>query len=400
VNAVDHGCEPAAERIAAGKPAAATVRVAARASGGHVVVEVSDDGGGVDEDRVRALAVERGLLPPDSALSGPPLLQLLFTPEFSTAAAVTETSGRGVGLDVVKTAVDALGGSIGVTSSRGSGTTFTLTLPVTLGVLRCLVARIGPERFAVPVTSVIESIGLRDAGVAALAGRPVITRHGVSVPLLDLGDVLHVEGNREARAALVVRHGDRRVAWAVDRLDGETELVIKDLGTFLHRVPGVAGDGLVVCLLDLRELAERALGARSHAVAVPREPAAPAGPRGRVLIVEDSVGVRELERVILEGAGYVVETAVDGLDGASRLGPEPADVVISDVEMPGMDGFALTRTIRRTKGWEQVPVVIMTSRGDDTDRRAGLDAGASAYLLKQEFDQAQLVDTVRRLIGR
>jgi CheY-like chemotaxis protein len=129
-------------------------------------------------------------------------------------------------------------------------------------------------------------------------------------------------------------------------------------------------------------------------------PAVPGQRKPRVLVVEDSVGVRELERVILEGAGYQVETAVDGLDGAARLRDEPADLVLSDVEMPGMDGFALTRTIRRTKGWENVPVVIMTSRGEDHARQAGLDAGCSAYLLKNEFDQEQLVSTVRRLVGR
>jgi CheY-like chemotaxis protein len=206
---------------------------------------------------------------------------------------------------------------------------------------------------------------------------------------------------------LIVRHADRQLAWSVDRLEGETELVIKDLGTFIRRVPGVAGativgDGSVVVLLDLRELAERALGgSQRHRVSLPVAPAVDAGrKKARVLVVEDSVGVRELERVILEGAGYRVETAVDGLDGAARLRDDPADIVISDVEMPGMDGFALTRTIRRTKGWEDVPVVIMSSRNDEEDRRAGLDAGASAYLFKQDFDQAELVETVRRLIGR
>jgi chemotaxis protein histidine kinase CheA/CheY-like chemotaxis protein len=408
INAVDHGCDTPEERRAAGKGEQATVVVAARSAGGHVVIEVVDDGRGIDESRVRAKAVERGLLPPDSTLSGPLLLQLLFTPEFSTADAVTETSGRGVGLDVVKTAVDDLGGSIDVESSLGRGTTFRLTLPVTLGVMRCLVAAIGSERFAIPVTSVVESIGLRDAGVRELAGVPTITRNGASIPLLDLGGALAVPGAREARSALIVRHADRIVAWAVDRLEGETELVIKDLGTFLRRLPGVAGativgDGTVVALIDLRDLAERALGgARGVAVATaaPARAAAPEGRRARVLVVEDSVGVRELERVILEGAGYLVETAVDGLDGASRLRDDPADIVISDVEMPGMDGFALTRTIRRTKGWEDVPVVIMSSRNDEEDKRAGLDAGASAYLFKQDFDQAQLVETVRRLVGR
>jgi chemotaxis protein histidine kinase CheA len=408
INAVDHGCEPPAERVAAGKPARATVRVVARTAGGHVVIEVTEDGRGIDEDAVRAKAVERGLLPADSTLSGSALLALLFTPEFSTARTVTETSGRGVGLDVVKTSVDELGGSIDIRSEVGGGTTFALTLPVTLGVMRCLIARLGGERFAIPVTSVVESIGLNDAGVTTLAGLPVINRHGQSLPLLDLGDALSVPGEREPKAALIVKHGDRQLAWSVDRLEGETELVIKDLGSFIRRVPGVsgatiAGDGNVVVLLDLRDIAERAIGVGGTGLtsrAAPAAVVADSRPKARVLVVEDSLGVRELERVILEGAGYLVETAVDGLDGASRLRDNPADIVISDVEMPGMSGFELTRTIRRTKGWEQVPVVIMTSLGNEDDRRMGLEAGASAYLLKGEFDQAQLVETVRRLIGR
>jgi CheY-like chemotaxis protein len=199
-----------------------------------------------------------------------------------------------------------------------------------------------------------------------------------------------------------VRHGDRQAAWAVDRLDGEREVVVKDLGPFLGRLPIVSGatidgDGSVVCLVDLRELVVDA------GAAVRTSPAAPAETpvdRPCILVVEDSVGVRELERVILEGAGYEVVTAVDGADGAAKLTERPADLVLSDVEMPGMDGFALTRTIRQTSGWEHVPVVIMTSRGSEADQRAGLEAGASAYLLKTEFDQEQLVETVRRLVGR
>ncbi|HVM27122.1 MAG TPA: response regulator [Mycobacteriales bacterium] len=421
VNAVDHGCEPAAQRRSAGKPARATVTVSARSVGGTVVLEVSDDGAGVDEDAVRAAAVRQGLLPPDSTLAGPALLSMLFTPALSTSSTVTETSGRGVGLDVVRDAVEELGGAVEVRSERGSGTAFVLTLPVTLGVLRCLLTRVGDERYAVPVTGVVESVSLRadEAGgrggaeVHVLAGRSVVVRHGVSVPLVDLGAALGLSRapGQGPRAALVVRHGTTQVAWAVDRLEGESELVVKDLGAFLGRVPLVAGatidgSGHVVCLLDLRELGERALGAAPLGASTPFLPAqatrASAVParKPRVLVVEDSVGVRELERVILEGAGYSVETAVDGLDGASRLRDDPADLVVSDVEMPGMDGFELTRTIRRTKGWEDVPVVIMTSRGEDHARQAGLEAGCSAYLLKNEFDQDELVQTVRRLVGR
>lgn len=420
INAVDHGCEPPAERAAVGKPPRAVVTVSARSVGGTVVLEVADDGAGVDEDAVRAKAIRLGLLPADSAVTGPVLLNLLFAPSFSTSDIVTETSGRGVGLDVVQDAVEELGGLVEVQSERGLGTSFVLTLPVTLGVLRCLIARVGDERYAVPVPGVVESLSLRDAEVHTLAGAPVVVRHGLSVPLLDLGAALGLPrtSSESPRAALVVRHASGpggQIAWAVDRLEGESELVVKDLGAFLGRVPTVAGatidgDGSVVCLLDLRELADKVVGAMggiagamtSGAAAAPvRKAAAVPGVRKpRVLVVEDSVGVRELQRVILEGAGYLVETAVDGLDGASRLRDDPADLVLSDVEMPGMDGFDLTRTIRRTKGWENVPVIIMTSRNEEHARQAGLDAGCSAYLLKNEFDQEQLVSTVRRLVGR
>ena len=408
VNAVDHGCEQSADRLAAGKPARATVTVSARAAGGTVVIDVSDDGAGVDEDALRATAIARQLLPADSTLSGTALHELLFTPEFSTAARVTETSGRGIGLDVVRGAVEMLGGSVELSTVPGAGTTFTLTLPVTLGVLHCLIACVGPERYALPVPGIVESISLKDVPVHSLAGQPVVMRHGQTVPLLDLGAALGCapsggDDGRERRAAVVVRHADRQVAWAVDRLVGELEFVVKDLGPFLGRLPLVSGatidgDGSVVCLVDLRELAvdAGAMPVRTAPAVTPVE----MQQRPRVLVVEDSVGVRELERVILEAAGYDVVTAVDGTDGAAKLADRPVDLVLSDVEMPGLDGFALTRTIRRTKGWDHVPVVIMTSRGSEEDQKAGLDAGASAYLLKTEFDQDQLVETVRRLVGR
>jgi CheY-like chemotaxis protein/chemotaxis signal transduction protein len=338
----------------------------------------------------------------------------MFSPGFSTRSEVTQTSGRGVGLDVVRTVVEDLSGAIDVASKSGLGTTFTLTLPVTLGVLRCLIARVGTERYAVPVAGVIETLGLAGAERHEVAGVPVLARQGVTMPLVDLGQILEAPGDRDPRSAIVVHYSgsDELLALAVDALEGEAELVVKELGGFLGRLPTVTGatidgDGSVVLVLDVRELAVRQLaGGVAHAPAAPRRrtsggtvPLHP-GRRARVLVVEDSVGVRELQRVILEGAGYEVVTAVDGMDGAARLTEAPVDLVVSDVEMPRMDGFTLTRTIRRTRGWEDVPVVIMTSRGDEADQRAGLDAGASAYLLKSEFDQAELIDTVRRLVGR
>jgi chemotaxis protein histidine kinase CheA len=423
-NAVDHGCEPPAARLQAGKPAQATVSVSARAAGSTVVIEVRDDGRGVDESRLREVAVARGAIAPDSAATGSALLKVLFSPGFSTRDEVTQTSGRGVGLDVVRTVVEDLSGTIEVHAEPGHGTTFTMSLPVTLGVLRCLVARVGDDRYALPVTAVIETLGLAGADTHEVAGVPVIVRDGRAMPVVDLGTVLGAPGQRDPRAVVVVQHGGagEMLAFAVDELEGESEMVVKELGSFLGRLPIVAGatidgDGSVVLVLDVREIAVGQLaGAKVGGLDVGSKPApsAPAPTRSgrggvpaqrgvgrpRVLVVEDSVGVRELQRVILEGAGYDVTTAVDGLDGASRLRDEPVDLVLSDVEMPGMDGFTLTRTIRATRGWEDVPVVIMTSRGDEADQRAGLDAGASAYLLKSQFDQAELIDTVRRLLGR
>jgi chemotaxis protein histidine kinase CheA len=414
-NAVDHGCESTETRIAAGKDPVATVTVGARAAGSTVVIEVSDDGGGIDEESLRETAIERGLLTADNLLSGSGLLSVLFMPGFSTRDDVTETSGRGVGLDVVRTAVEDLGGTVEIETELGQGTKFVITLPVTLGVMRCLVARVGDERYAVPVTGVVETVSLADATTQTVAGAPVLVRHGGTLPLADLGTALGVSGERNARTAVVVRYGGttEALAWAVDALEGELELVVKDLGGFLGRIPGISGatidgDGDVMLLIDVREMALAQLSANTvSALPVTMAPragsAAPvraADAKPRVLVVEDSVGVRELQRVILEGAGYEVATAVDGLDGAGRLGPDPVDLVLSDVEMPGMDGFTLTRTIRRTRGWEDVPVIIMTSRGDEADKRAGLDAGASAYLLKSDFDQNELIETVQRLIGR
>jgi chemotaxis protein histidine kinase CheA/CheY-like chemotaxis protein len=429
-NAVDHGCETPTQRAAAGKTGPACVRVSARAAGSTVVIEVSDNGSGIDLEQLQIAAVAHGLLAADASPAPQQLMSLLFVSGFSTRAEVTETSGRGIGLDVVRTAVEDLGGSVDIETEAGVGTRFVITLPVTLGVMRCLVARIGDERYALPVTNVVETLNLRDSATQIVAGAPVIMRHGLTIPIADLGGVIDVPGQRSQRVAVVVRYGGagEQLAWAVDALEGELELVVKDLGGFLGRLPAVGGatidaDGAVMFLLDLRELAVAQVGAgvpvhvtssggtADNESATNPTGAQAAGPgangpamrtkgRPRVLVVEDSVGVRELQRVILEGAGYDVITAVDGQDGAAKLNQAPVDLVLSDVEMPGMDGFTLTRKIRKTRGWENVPVVIMTSRGDDADKRAGLDAGANAYLLKSEFDQADLVDTVRRLVGR
>jgi chemotaxis protein histidine kinase CheA len=415
-NAIDHGLEAPADRRATGKHAEGVVTVSARQAGSNVVLEVADDGRGIDTEALRAQAIAKGLLPADSDAIDGALHRVLFEPGFTTCTTVTETSGRGVGLDVVRSAVEDLGGTVEVRTAAGEGTGFVLTLPVTLGVLHCLMVRCGQDRYAVPLAGVLETVTLADTQVHDVAGSPVLVRDEQSVPLRDLAAAVGAAGENAPRAAIVFRSAGTSVAWAVEALEGEREVVVKQLGSFLGHYPGCAGatidsDGTPMLLLDLRELgavgpAGRPGRAPATGTAAPlaREGPGEAGRTGtgpaRVLVVEDSIGVRELQRTILEAAGYTVVTAVDGLDGAARLQQPPVDLVLSDVEMPGMDGFTLTRAIRKARGWENVPVVIMTSRGDDADKRAGLDAGADAYLLKSEFDQHALVSTVRRLVGR
>lgn len=455
-NAVEHGCEVPDVRRAAGKPEVATIGVCARLVGPGVVIEVSDDGPGVDEAAVVRAAVAAGVPGVDSATPRTAALDLLFAPAVSTRGQVTLSSGRGIGLDAVRAVVRGLGGSVEVVTRPGEGTTFSVGLPLTLGVLHCLFLGIGDESYAVAVASVDETLLIRHADRAVVCGTSVLVHQGGTWPWIDLGSRLGCRSaGRDPKALLLVRVGAQGFAVAVDRVSGEAECVVKSLGPFLAgRVPGVSGaivdaDGRLVPLLDLRTIVATApvgdpprtggseatgcvdtpasyVGPHGSTPDPPADPrpgsradlqgpqrlegAADGGPAGSalagstthatVLVVEDSLGVRELERVVLERAGYRVRTAVDGLDGATHLSGLPVDLVICDVEMPGLDGIAFTRRLRGTPGWEQVPVVIMTSRGADSDRRAGLEAGADAYLLKSDFDQADLVTTVRRLVGR
>jgi two-component system chemotaxis sensor kinase CheA len=395
-NAADHGIEPPGERAERGKPEEAVVRVQAGQVGADVIIAVSDDGRGIDVERVSASAGRR--------LSDSDALGAIFEPGLSTAERVSGVSGRGVGLDAVRSAVDELRGRVEVRTRSGRGTEFRIRVPMTLAVVRCLLVRAGTDRYALPMHSTTTALPAPAGAVVAAEGRNALLVEGDAIGFADLSAVLGAPRQAASgrRTAVVLTTATGRYAFGVDELVGQRDVVVKDLGRFLPRLPLVAGasvepDGGIMLVLDPDGLVAAARSAPQLEPQDAHEPAAP--PPARVLVVDDALTVRELQRSILKRAGYDVATAADGHAALRALAERPADLVLTDVEMPGMDGYALTAAIRDVPQLASVPVIILSSRGDEEDRRRGLDAGADAYLVKRDFDASALLSAVRRLLG-
>jgi len=406
-NAVDHGVEPPAARTAAGKPAEGVVEVSAEAAGGEVRVVVADDGRGIDPQRLRDRAVRGGLMGADRAarLSDAEALELIFQPGFSTAQMLTDISGRGVGMDVVLSNITELGGQVRVESQVGHGTRIVLVLPLTLVTTRVLLVRVGAASFALPAAGCQGTIWIRRPQIHSLEGQPTIEHEGRTIAVVPMADLLGVEGSapflRAERArAVLVGSGQATIAMLVDALLDEREAVVKPLGALLgaRRVFGGAvqlGDGSLVLLVNPLLLSQEARGARA---ARPEEPA-PRAARRRLLVADDSFTTRELIRSILQSAGYDVAAAVDGADALDKLRSHSYDLVVSDVEMPRVDGFQLSSRIRDELHLRDLPVVLITSLASEEHRRQGLEAGARAYIVKSQFNQDSLLEVIRQLLG-
>jgi two-component system chemotaxis sensor kinase CheA len=330
------------------------------------------------------------------------LTEVLTQPGFSTAREVSGISGRGVGLDAVKDHVEAFGGSIEVRSEPGKGTDVILRLPLALALIEVLLVERAGNVFGFPIASVEEALSLGET--LALAGRTVIELRGRSIMLADLAELMgSAAAPPDARAPVVVLTASgKRVAAICDALLGKEEVVVKSLGPLLSSLPmylgaSILGDGRIALLVDPSMLVRASSKQRGAAEApVASEPSMP-----NVLVVEDSLTIRELQRSILEAAGYHVQTARNGREALTYLDrDEPIDLVVSDVEMPELDGIELTRAIRAHATRSTLPVFIVTSLGADDDRQRGIEAGADAYMVKSQFDQHDLLETVDRLVGR
>jgi two-component system chemotaxis sensor kinase CheA len=390
-NAVAHGIETPSERTQVGKGARGRVVLAAEQRGGLVAVIVSDDGRGVSPELL-AQAVQEGSL-----------VEILARPGFSTRTEVSNLAGRGVGFDVVKAHVESFGGSLQIESEPGAGMTVTLLLPLTLALLDVLLVERGPHVFGVPLASVQEAVAVTET--LSLTGRQALELRGSSIPFGDLAELLGADAPPLApRApAIIVSAGGRRVALACDRLIGESEVVVKALGPLLDSLSGylgaaILGDGRVALLLDPVRVTSTSPRSRSPQAVGPAL-AEPDVAR-TLLVVEDSFMVRELQRSILEAAGYRVVTAKNGLDALDQLAANSTiDLVVTDVDMPEMDGLTLVEMIRASADWQALPIIVVTSRHSDEDRRRGVEAGADAYMVKDSFDQHALLETVARMVG-
>jgi chemotaxis protein histidine kinase CheA len=398
-NAVDHGVEPPDERGA--KPPQATILISARSEGASVLVTIVDDGRGIDPDRVRAVAASRGLMSEAvaAALSEDEVLDLLFSHGFSTRSSVTEVSGRGVGLDVVRRKIEAIGGKVAVSSEVGYGTTFTLSVPSSITRERVLVFAVGSALFGVPSRSAATVVALDPAMLADVAGGRVLRLDGANYPLQSLAETLGFPPEKsEGFIVLIELFGERR-AFAVAALHGEHELLRRPVDDVIASMGVIGGsatleDGRLVLLVRPEALAGRV---RHHRSAERREAETKSERRARVLIVDDSPIVRELLTEMLSQAGLTVHAAEDGLAALRVLESMTPDLVFSDVEMPRMGGLELLRRIRTQN--QRLPVVMLTTRGSAADRKAAAELGADAYLVKSDFEGSKLLDTVARFIN-
>ena len=410
-NVIDHGIEAPAQRAAAGKPDTGKLRIAVTAlEGERFELVVEDDGAGIDAARAREAAVRAGVITQEQRdrLDEQASIQLIFESGVTTSTILTDLSGRGLGLAIVREKVERLGGTLAVSSRGGVGTTFRLTLPLTLTTFRGVLVRIQDAWFVLPAAAVERALRVAAADVRTVENRDTLDVEGQAISLVRLADVLGLAATQPPpaaetwRYAVILKAEGKRIAFRVDEIVAEQEIVVKSLGRLLVRVQNIAGatvlsNGKVVPILHVADLTKAAVEAAVGRAAVPEAAAAEKRERA-VLVAEDSITARTLLKNILESAGYRVKTAVDGAEAFALLKTEEFDLVVSDVEMPRMSGFDLTARIRAEKTLADMPVVLVTALESREDRERGIDAGANAYLVKSSFDHSNLLEVVGRLL--
>ena len=411
-NAVDHGCESPGQRAAAGKPPEAVIQLEARHSAGLLLVVVSDDGAGLEPKRLRATIIEKKLTTPQLAekMTEAELLEFLFLPGFTLKDTVTEISGRGVGLDVVQNMVKSVRGNMRMATQPGRGMRCQLSLPLTLSVLRTLLVEVAGEAYAIPLAQIAHTLKLSRQNIETLEGRHHFAHGEQRIGLLTAHQVLDCGRPKPSENDFsVVVLGDRaaRYGLVVDRFLGERELVVQPLDPRLGKVKDISAaalmeDGSPVLIVDVDDLVrsiEKLVSSGALATLQRSSIEAPAKKKKRVLAVDDSLTVRELERKLLTSRGYLADVAVDGMDGWNAVRSGIYDLVITDVDMPRLDGIELATLIKKDAHLKSLPVMIVSYKDREEDRLRGLEAGADYYLTKGSFHDETLLQAVQDLIG-
>ncbi|NVN92861.1 MAG: response regulator, partial [Desulfuromonadales bacterium] len=406
-NALDHGLEPPDERVAAGKPPQGTVSLSAFYDGGCVTIRLRDDGRGLSIEKIRQKALAKGLFDADTlaAMSRSEIANIIFLPGFSTSPIITDLSGRGVGMDVVrKNIVEELRGAISIDTEEGAGATFSLRLPLNLAVFPLFLVSTGGKTCALPATSITEMLSLDRDEIISIVNKRAIRLREQLIPVEDLAAILglpHSDGTGADAMVIIVRDGEEQLGLLVDGILGREEMVVKPLPLHMQKLRMVSGATIgegncIICVLHVPDLFRQSRTLSETARQAPQD----SGNRlPTILVVDDSHNTREIEKNILEAYGYLVVTAGDGEEAFEKTRAELFDLVITDVEMPRLDGFSLTERLRDDERYRTIPIIIVTSREKEEDKKRGITVGADAYIVKGAFDQSMLLETVRSLIG-
>ena len=411
-NCIDHGIEEPERRTALGKPAYGTIGVSASHESDNVVITVEDDGRGMDTDQIKQTALKKRLVSSDTlgGMTDKEVLNIVFMNGYSTSLMVTDVSGRGMGLDIVRRDITRLKGWVVLETDKNKGTKFTLVLPLTIAIIHVLLVKVQGMLFALPMLSIIETVKVNMDDVSTTEGRMAIQFREQIVPLVRLKEVLGLPPTRDEEAnpkketlVVMVASLDRRVGFIIDEIVGDEEVFVKSLGKHLGKLKNVSGavimaTGEVAVVLDIEDLiVHSALSIKP--LTAERSPSKVKYREKRILVVEDAFSTRELEKTILETHGYIVDTAVDGLDALDRMIGRKYDLIVSDIEMPRMDGFELCMTLKKNEGYKEIPFVMVTALQKEEDKRRGMEVGAAAYIVKSGFEQTNLLDTIERLVG-
>lgn len=413
-NSIDHGIEEPAVRVNKGKPPTGTITLRASHQGNNVSIEIIDDGMGLDIKKIKAGAASRGIIPEKEAesLSNEEAVYLILEHGFTTRESVTDLSGRGVGMDVVRETVERLRGTVTIQSEPHQYTKFVLTFPLTLLIMRALRVTAAGQNFAIPLSSVREVVGISPADLTTEGGKEVVNLRGEAVPILRLNDILNLPAadnpaavaKKKRLSVIICKFREQILGLMVDQYFSGIDIVVKNLGSFLKGViclsgATISGDGTPILILNIADIFPRAKTISSPGLKAVVEEEKREKKKQSILVVDDALTTRTLEKNILESSGYEVDIAISGEDALEMVAKKSYDLVVTDVDMPGISGFDLIRRLKREERYKEIPVIIVSGLSKPEHQREGIKVGAQAYIVKSSFDQDSLVEVIRSLIG-